>query len=233
MRNKFVFGLALFFGLSAAFLTYFYLHKVTLQAQNRVYTQVVMATKDIPINTTITSDMVELKPFPTEMRNDQDLIDLNDAVGKVNVVAISKGEILLQSRIIKPGESTDRLSYTIPQGMRAMSIPVDEQTGVANMIRRDDRVDVVAEVANADGTNERSVFILQNIEVLAVGTSIGQSSVLNPDSGTPPKTVTLAVDPQSSLKLKMVLLKGNISLILRSPADKETPNTVPFTANQF
>jgi Flp pilus assembly protein CpaB len=231
MRNKFILGLALFFGLSAAFLTYFYLHRVTIQAQNRSNTQVVVATQNIPINTTITNDMVELKPFPTDLRNNLELVDISEAVGKINNVAISKGEVLLNNHIVKPGESIDQLAYTVPQGMRAMTVPVDEVTGVANMIVRGNRVDIIGNVSSNDGTNERAVVILQNIEVLAVGTSISQSA--KPDSGNAPKTITLAVDPQSALKLKMALLKGGISMVLRSPADKETTNTTPFTANEF
>ncbi|MEA4925952.1 MAG: Flp pilus assembly protein CpaB [Syntrophomonadaceae bacterium] len=233
MRNKLVLGLALFFGLAAAFLTYFYLQQLANQAQNRLYTNIVMAAKDIPANTTITGDMVELKPFPTDLRNNRELVDINEAVGKVNIVVISKGEIISQNRLIKPGESTDRLAYTIPQGLRAMSIPVDEITGVANMIRRGDRVDIIAGVANADGSNERSVVILQNVEVLAVGTSISDSSVPNPDDNAAPRTVTLAVDPQSSLRIKMALIKGNTSLILRSPVDQKPVATVPFNPNEF
>ena len=231
MRNKTVFILALVFGLLAAFLTYFYLRHVTTEVQNRVYTQVVIATRDIPINTTITSDMVELKPYPTELRNNKEIVDLNEVVGQINNAVISKGEVLLQNHLVKPDQNTDKLAYTIPPGMRAMSVPIDEVTGVANMINRGDRVDVIAGVANSDGTNERSLVILQNIEVLAVGTSITQSAVPNPDAS--PKTVTLAVEPQSSLRLKMALQKGNISLVLRSPADKGDVATVPFGLNQF
>jgi len=231
MRNKLVFGLALFFGLLAAFLTYFYLHHVTTQTQNRVYTQIVMATQDIPINTTITNEMVELKPFPTELRNNKELVDVSEAVGKISVIGISKGEVILQGRIIKPGESTDKLAYTIPKGLRAMSIPVNEVSGVANMIRRGDRVDIITGIANASG--ERSVVVLQNIEVLAVGTSIAQTAVPSAENNAPPKTLTVAVDLQSSLRLKMALLKGDTSLVLRSPSDKEYVSTTPLGVDQF
>lgn len=234
MRNKLVLVLALVFGLLAAFLVYNYLNNVTKSAQQRLYTQVVTAAQDIPANTAITSVMVESKPFPNELRNGKEIADINVAVGKISPVAITKGEVLLENRLIKPGESTEQLSYVIPDGMRAMSIPVNEVTGVANMIKKGDRVDVLAVVPATDQSPvSRSVLVLQNIEVLAVGTVLNPSPTPTPEKVAAPATITVSVDPQSSLKLKMALQSTNFSLALRSAADKNIANPAPFVLNQF
>lgn len=234
MRNKLILVLALVFGLLAAFLVYNYLNKVNEEAEKRVYTQVVTAARDIPSNTTITTEMVELKPFPSELRNNKEIVDVQAAVGKISTVTISKGEVLLETRLVKPGEGTDRLSYAIPEGMRAMSIPVDEVTGVANMIKAGDRIDIVAVAPASDQTPQpHSVIVLQNIEVLAVGTVLNPSTGPTPEKAAPPATITVAVDPQSSLKLKLALQDTEFSLTLRSAADKNIANPAPFALNQF
>ena len=234
MRNKLILGLALIFGLLAAFLVYNYLNNVNKSVEKRLYTQVVTAAQDIPANTAITNVMVELKSFPTDLRNGKEIVDMSGAVGKISPVAINKGEVLLENRLIKPGESTEQLSYTIPDGMRAMSIPVNEVTGVANMIKKGDRVDIVSVVPETDQSAvPRSVLVLQNIEVLAVGTVLNPSTSPTPEKVAAPATVTVAVDPQSSLKLKLALKNTDFSLTLRSAADKNIANPAPFALNQF
>jgi len=234
MRNKLIIILALVFGLLAAFLVYNYLNNVNRAAEKRLYTQVVTAAQDIPANTSITNVMIELKPFPTDLRNGKEIVDINAATGKISSVAINKGEVLLENRLIKPGESTAQLSYAIPDGMRAMSIPVTEISGVANMIRKGDRVDIIAVVPATDQSPlPRSVLVLQNIEVLAVGTVLDSSSMPAPEKVAAPATITVAIDPQSSLKLKLALQTTNISLALRSAADKNITNPVPYTLNHF
>ena len=50
---------------------------------------------------------------------------------------------------------------------------------------------------------------------------------------TAPATVTVAVDPQSALKLKMAMQSTSFSLTLRSAVDKKAVETVPFAMNQF
>ncbi|HNX29097.1 MAG TPA: Flp pilus assembly protein CpaB [Syntrophomonadaceae bacterium] len=232
MRNKLIIIIAIIFGLLAAFLAYGYLNNVNETAAKKQYSQVVTAAQDIPANTAVTRVMLETKPFPTELRNGKEIVEVDEAVGKISPSAINKGEVLLESRLIDPGESMDQLSYVIPNGLRAMSIPVNEVTGVANMIARGDRVDVVT-VVPAAGENPfpYAVTVLQNIEVLAVSTSI--SPPKDTEKVIPPETVTVAVDPQSALKLKLAMQTTNFSLVLRSPVDRATAETVPFALNQF
>ncbi len=234
MRNKVIVILALVFALLAAFSVYFFLNNVKKEAENRQYTQVITAFQDIPANTPITDAMVELKPFPTELLNGQELLEKSMVVGKISPMAISKGEVLLQNRLIKLGESTGQLSYIIPAGYRAMSIPIDEITGVANLVKKGDRVDIIG-VVPAGNVNplERSVLILQNVEVLAVGKVLNSTIAANPEENKAAASITLAVDPQSSLKLKLAIDKTSYTLTLRPAAEKNVVNPAPVDINQF
>lgn len=233
MRNKLILVLAVVFGLVAALLVFNYLNNVNQVAENKNYTQVVTAAQEIPANTKITDAMLVLKPFPTELRNNNEVVDKQKAVGKISTVAISEGEVLFENRLVKPGESSERLSYTIPDGLRAISVPVDEVTGVANMIQKGDRVDIISVVVPDSTVPPRSVVVLQNIEVLAIGTQLNPSKAPNPEKATPPKTVTLAVNLNDSLRLKIAQQEGGISLLLRSPGDNSFGQAAPFMVNQF
>jgi len=176
--------------------------------------------------------MLETKQYPTELRNGKELVDAEAAVGRISPASIQKGEILLENRLIDPSESNEQLSYVIPDGLRAMSIPINEVTGVANMIKRGDRVDVVSVIpASNEAPVAYAVTVLQNIEVLAVGTQLAPPE--QTEKVTAPATVTVAVDPQSALKLKMAMQTTSFSLTLRSAVDKDSAETVPFAMNQF
>jgi len=231
MRNKLIFILALIFGLIAAYLVYSYLNHLTGSADNGAYTEVVVAAQDIPANTNITSAMVELKRFPNDYRTNKEIILLKEAVGKVSLIAITKGEVILDNQLIKPGDNKEGLAYAVPQGYRAMSVPVDEVTGVAGMVKRGDRVDIVAVVSMGDNQPQpRSVVVLQNVAVLAVGTTLTPQA---DDKAVQVKTATLAVNLQDALRLKMAVQRGNISLLLRSPADQSATYPAPFGTELF
>ncbi len=231
MRNKIIVVLALVFALLAAFMAYYTINSAKQAALNEQYIQVVAAAQDIPANTLITAEMLESKNFPRSLQTGKEITDVNAAVGRLSPVAIGKGEYLLENRLVKPGEGKDRLAYTVPEGMRAMSIPINAVTGISNMIKIGDRVDFVAIVPpNSASPEPRSMMVLQNIEILAVGSAFK-------DTGAPQNaesaTLTVAVDPQSALKLKMALKSTDFALALRPPSDKDMVNPAPVTINQF
>jgi len=231
MRNKIIVVLALVFALLAAFMAYYVLNSAKQAALNEQYIQVVTAAQDIPANTLITAEMLESKNFPRSLQTGKEVTEVNAAVGSLCPVMISKGEYLLDNRLIKPGEGKDRLAYTVPEGMRAMSIPINEVTGISNMVKIGDRVDFVAIVpANSASPEPRSMMVLQNIEILAVGSAYKDSTA---PQGGESATLTVAVDPPSALKLKMALKNTDFALALRPPSDKDLVNPAPVTINQF
>lgn len=231
MRNRIIVILALVFALLAAFMAYYTLNNAKKAALDEQYIQVVAAARDIPANTLITAEMVESRYFPRSLQTGKEITEVSAAVGRLSPLAISKGEYLLENRLVKPGEGKERLAYTVPEGMRAMSIPINAVSGVSNMIRIGDRVDFVAIVpANSASPEPRSMMVLQNIEILAVGAAFK-------DTGSPQVseagTLTVAVDPQSALKLKMALTSTDFALALRPSSDKNPVNPAPVTINQF
>jgi len=233
MRSKLVFILALIFGLMAAFLTFSYLDQMKKSMDNREYKRIVVAAQDIPVNTAITSNMLQMKDFPGEFINNQEIQDINEVVGKVSLTNFSRGEIILAHHLIKSGERKQGLAFAIDTGMRAMSVNVDEASGVAGLIRIGDRVDIIAKLNGEEGSMPpSSVVVLQDVEVLAIGSSLIDDKKDSKEK-TPAKTVTLAVTLENSLRLKTAVEGGKISLILRSPADKGFGSPAPFSVEGF
>lgn len=234
MKNKMVFILALIFGLMAAYLVYNYLDQMKQSMDNRVYTQVLVATQDIPANTKISTAMVQMKAFPSEFRNHKEILEAKQALGKISLVDISQGEVILENHLIKPGDRKEGLAYAVPEGMRAMAVPVNEASGVAGLIKKGDRVDIIAKLSGGDSAAlNSSVVVLQDVEILAIGSSLGEDAKVDSGKTATAQTVTVSVTLENSLRLKMALEEGKISLILRSPADKGTSNPTPFGTDGF
>jgi pilus assembly protein CpaB len=145
-------------------------------------------------------------------------------------VPISAGE-QIQSNKFGMGEET--LSLSLNPGFRAYTLAVNETSGVGNLIRPGNHVDVIAKIVS--GGRSLTSFVYQNLQVLAVGQKL---NFLRRTSGNQPPgdgsenidagyaTVTLAVTPEQAETL-MYLEGQSIRLLLRAPGDEEILSIPP------
>ena len=115
----------------------------------------------------------------------------------------------------------DTLAQLIEPGQRAVSVEVDDATGVAGFILPDHRVDVnsfreVRSNASSDKI-QRGELLLSNIRVLAVDQSFAEDL----DGAKPARTVTLQVTPEQASKLGVAIEAGTIGLALRRADDDD------------
>lgn len=102
----------------------------------------VVVNQDIPPYTTLTADMLSLEQVETETP-DTCFTSLEDAVGKVSVSDIFKGEVLSTRRVVNPDDAALGLSARIEDGKRAITILVDAEQGVGYNLKVGNYVDVV------------------------------------------------------------------------------------------
>lgn len=230
MKNKFVLVLCIIFGLLTSYLIYDYLTKVERAMTNIKYGEVVVTTVNVPGKTMLTNEMLTLKKVPLEYLHPQAIQKKEEAIGTITVMPLVQGEYILQSKIAKRNEVKNGLAYVVPSGKRAVTVAVDEVSGVAGLLKPGDHVDVAATVNIPDGQREipHSLVVLQDIQILAVDKILEDRE--NPAEN---KTVTLAVTVEQSRPLILASQKGNIRLMLRSPADNSTFSTIPFRADDF
>jgi pilus assembly protein CpaB len=145
-----------------------------------------------------------------------------DAVGRGVVSNIYQGEPVLDSRLAPIG-SGGGLAATIPTGMRAEAVKVDEVVGVAGFVTPGMHVDVLISGVRPGPANPAEgpivKTLLQNIEVLSAGTDIQQ------DRGeAKPKqvqVVNLLVTPEQAEDLALAGSQMHIQLVLRNPLDTQ------------
>lgn len=236
---------ALIAALCAGALLYFYLGKLEAQKQVKIeYDNVVVAAKDIPAFTPITIDMLTFQQIPKGYAHPLAAHALEEAVGLVSESVIVTGEQLLPSKLKQFGETDSGLSYIVPEGMRAVTVPVDEVTGVAGFLQRGDFVDVISYTTTtyvpaeapvvADGetptadqlpqTLSTTLVAAQNVRVAAVGMSLSGVSVgADGEPITGYNSVTLFLTPEDAMRVVQGSRSGAIVIILRASGD-HTPN---------
>jgi len=189
-------------------------------------TQVVAAASDIKLGTVLrkvdltTVDIVGAAPQGA-------ILKPADAIGRGVISNIYSGEPILESRLAPKG-SGGGLAATIPDGMRACAVKVDEVVGVAGFATPGMRVDVLIS-GNPPGTQNNSTqawqvrTLLQNIEVLSAGTDIQRDAEGKPKQV---QVVNLLVTPEQAEALSLASNQTKIQLVLRNPLDTKLAKTV-------
>jgi pilus assembly protein CpaB len=138
---------------------------------------------------------------------------------RVVLTSIEKNEPILATKITGPGQRAT-LSAVIGDGMKAVTIRVNDVEGVAGFVLPGDRVDVVLtrQVEKGNATND---VVLQNIKVLA----IDQTADERAEKPSVVKAVTLEVDTVDAQKLALASTIGTMGLLLRRAGETETQNT--------
>jgi pilus assembly protein CpaB len=143
-------------------------------------------------------------------------------------IDLEANQTLAWSDLVSTRRDQGSLSTRVPKGMRAMSIEQTGRRAFGELLRPGDRVDVLLTKARP-GAEGRAVTIslLQNILVLAVGSSIGATYVDSTPSR--PDSVTLLVTVDQASLLAHAKRGGEISLTLRNESDLEINEGLPET----
>jgi pilus assembly protein CpaB len=193
-------------------------------------TRVVAAAADIKLGTVLTAanlTTADIAGTPPKGA----ILDPKTVIGRGVISDLYQGEPILESRLAAPG-SGGGLAATIPTGMRACAVRVDEVVGVAGFVTPGMHVDVLVsgippgnQAAASEGTEVKT--ILQNIGVLSAGTDIQKDAEGKPQQV---QVVNLLVTPEQAETLSLATNgQTRIQLVLRNPLDTAVAQ-VPTTA---
>ena len=190
--------------------------------------KVLVAKRALPVGTIITADAVGYQLWPQEMVQDAYFIDgeadMSKLLGTVVRNPLTAGAPVTQGSLVSPGDR-GFLAAALGAGMRAVTIPVSEKTGVGGFIFPGDHVDLVltSELSGDEGDSLKTAeTILQNLRVLATDQST--ETTTGEDGKTVVRafrTVTLEATPKIAEKIAVAQTIGSISLSLRSIADNQ------------
>lgn len=179
--------------------------------------QVAVAARDMAPGTALSSELVKIASWPKELVPPQAASSLSQVQGRVVTMPIAHGEPILMRKLAPTGTAAG-LSGLLDHKKRALTVRVDDVSGVAGFIHPGNRVDVLADIKLPDAKDSFSKTILQNILVLTTGQIWEQKGESKP---VVVNTVTLEVDPEQAEVLNLASNEGKIRLALRNPHNLE------------
>jgi pilus assembly protein CpaB len=145
----------------------------------------------------------------------------NDVIGRGVISPVYSGEPILEKRLAPKGAGAG-LASTIPVGMRAVALRVNEVVGLAGFVLPGMRVDVLVTgntpTPMAAQTGMLCRTVLQNIEVLSAGQKIEKNVEGKPESA---QVVNLLVTPDQAEVLSLASDQTRVQLVLRNPLDTD------------
>ena len=184
---------------------------------------VVVAAGDITLGAALKKEDMTILNFPAGSAPEGSFSKPQDLIGRGVVVPMVKNEPILPAKLASK-EAGAGLPPVIPDGMRAVSVRVNEVIGVAGYVLPGTHVDVL--VTQSPTTQPQDIVskvILSNVQVLTAGTRMEQDH----DKAKPVQVtvVTLAVFPDQAERLALASTEGKIQLALRNPMDTASPET--------
>ena len=183
--------------------------------------QIVVAVGPLPLGTRLDAAKLKTIPWPANAPVPGMFARPEDCFNRALITGVAENEPILESKLA-PREAGAGLPATIPEGMRAISVAVNDVVAVAGFVTPGTMVDVLLTGTISSGVITRT--ILENVRVLAAGQKIEQ------DRDGKPQTVpviTLLVSPTDAAKLAMASNSGKIQLALRNTIDTQTFNPPP------
>jgi len=194
--------------------------RVTANAKQPT-TQVIVAARTMELGTLIRDSDLKLGDWPGALPKGS-VLRKEDVVGRGVMAAIYEGEPVLENRLAPKGAGAG-LAATIPAGMRAVAVRVNDVVGVAGFVVPGMRVDIlISGTPPGVSTGTVSKTLLQNIEVLSAGQNFQKDA-----EGKPVQVpvVNLLVTPEQAEILSLASSETRIQLVLRNPLDTETSKT--------
>jgi pilus assembly protein CpaB len=196
--------------------------------------QILVAKKNLPAGQFVKPEDVEWRPWPKEGVAPtyylKGKVEKTALIGAVVRRGITAGEPMTDGKLAKPGDQ-GFLAAVLEPGMRAITVSINQTSGIAGFVFPGDRVDLLltAEIPDADGSGQKrfaTETVLTKIRVLAMDQRV------NDVDNTPKvsKTITVEVTPKQAEMIAVAGQLGRLSLSLRSLANDDQKDFKSETA---
>jgi pilus assembly protein CpaB len=210
-------ALAVVSGAAAAYLAMQYIRQqaTPLMAATPKNAQVVVAAHDMPLGSIIGDKDVKTVEWAGGALPPGFIGTLPEAQGRGLITPVQENEPILEAKLAAKGAGGG-LPVIIDQGMRAVSVAVDQVVGVAGFVTPSTRVDVLLTLNDASSKEPATRVIMQNVKALAAGQSIQQDKEGKPQ---PVSVMTMLVTPEQAETLALAASQGRIQMALRNSMD--------------
>jgi len=186
------------------------------------YEDIVVAAVELKENEKLKAQSIELKPFPKGTAPEGAYHSIEEAL-KVSYrlrTVIAKGEAILPNKFLDPNQDN---TTRIPMGMRVVAIQADSTSAAGNLLKPDDRVDVLLHVPASQNQPAVVKTILRNIRIFSVNDNTRAVSEGEATAEKNTRYVTLLVTTEQQGVVMLAQHQGQIKLSLRHPDDVDPP----------
>ena len=220
---------AVVFGLVAVFLANSWLNNRAAEQMRNLEAQqnatnpaatVVVASRPLKFGDELSTMSLREIPWPPNSLPPGSFHKISELTSAKHVVLrpIDVNEPILASKITGPGQRAI-LSAMLGDGMKAVSIKVDSDTGDGGFVLPGDHVDVIATLPREPSKNGQNTtvndVILQNVRVLGVDQGADERA----EKPTVARTITLEVSEVGGQSLALATGVGKLWLLLRKPGE--------------
>lgn len=204
-------------------------------ADTTEYTPVVVAVTDIPSTWEIKPEMIRVIKSPrTPLLPPDAYTKTEDLIGRVAQKSIPQGAPVLPT-MIAPKGTLPGLIVRVKEGYRAVSVKIDESSGVGYLVRPNDWVDVLVVMDQQKRGRRETIsrVILQNVQVGAVGQALGNAAEETTTGSRHAKSVTLLVKKEDAPKLHLAQTRGRITLAMRGVEDTQVGESAEASESEM
>jgi pilus assembly protein CpaB len=229
-RGLLLFGVALGFGALAMLGTRGYIsERVEAEKERlvprRAMVPVVVARHDLERGALVAPENMAVRDVPADYLPGSAILPdrFERHVGARLDAPMRSGEPLLAGAIV--GADAGGFSGRIRQGIRAMSVLVDEVNSVSGMLQPGDRIDLLFSVRPPTSpgqppAQEVTAALMQDLPVLATGRQVRAGG--DDAAGTRHFTaITVEVSPEQAQRLIVAQRTGKLTAMLRHPDDRQ------------
>jgi pilus assembly protein CpaB len=203
-----------------------------LQAQYKLV-NVVVAKANLAPGAVLSSQTVALREVPKTFLHAEAIASerWGEIAGRVLARAVHGGETILKSHLAQ-GASAG-FSAQLPEGMRALTFPVDEEASISGMLAPGDRIDIL--FTTTSGNESVTVPLLFAVPVIATGlrTQANENSLPEKLQSGVFRTITVSVTPADAARITLAQDAGRITVALRQPQDVTPIQIARITKNQL
>jgi pilus assembly protein CpaB len=214
-------AVALASGGLAALLALRYLRQQSQPLAQPIRSRMVVAARPLPIGTIVQEQHVRTIEWSGGALPIGYIGNPQEVVGRGLVSPLQENEPILESKLAPKGAGGG-LPVIINEGMRGLTMRVNEVSGVSGFVTPNTRVDVLLTMEDKASGEPATKIIMQDMRVLAAGQS------LQPDKEGKPQSVpvvTFLVSPEQAETLALASQQGSIQLALRNMMDTAAVKT--------
>ena len=179
--------------------------------------ELVVAKENLPIGSVITAEDVRVIDFPEQAYPKEAFGSIEDVTDRSVINRVLANEPILAGRVTEKGAGVG-LAPLIPEGERAIAVPISQVTGVSGFINPGSEVDILLTASPGKSGDRVTTTILENVVVLTTGHRLQVNADGQPENVP---VVNLLLTPEASELITLATSEGRLQFILRNPNDDE------------